>query len=1528
MFRYRRYRAFLVFAVIAVLALYKFSDSSATWRDAASRAAGLKDSVEEALHKDTNPRPAVAHETKSLKLDVPAASTLQPLQTPPPVKKPASSPAPSLAITKQPIKPSIPSPHPPRPYGNPVAITDNDMDVSSSAEVIHWTKLPEHFPVPSESLIRLPSGTPKKIPKIQAVFKPEDAAAKLDRKTKLEKIRSVAKKSWDGYKAYAWLHDELRPQSGTFRDPFAQWGATLVDALDTLWIMGLKDEFEEAVKAVNKIDFTTTVRADIPLFETTIRYLGGLLAAYDLSDKKYKNLLDKAVELAEVLISAFDTPNRMPQMYYYWRPDFASQKHRASQRVVLAEIGSLSMEFTRLAQLTGEHKYYDAIARITDNLEEFQKKTPLPGMWPVYLDASGCGRRYLDTPPAQEPLRAPEGYLNVDPSEDPQLASPAPSEMLSPEGHEYIPLKLPDPILLTSDGGPNQGKEKKPLVPASSGKASIEDSGSNSVLKRRQLDVNRPNPSREAQGSDVITSTSSPTAAMPTPPECVPQGFVSTGSGRDEFTLGGMSDSTYEYLSKQYLLLGGQVEKYRTMYEQSMDVVKKHLLFRPMLPKEENILFSGKLEVPAMGSDNIAGDLTAENAHLTCFAGGMFGMGAKIFNRPEDLEVAKKLTEGCIWSYGMTATGIMPESFEVAPCEDVKECTWNETTYWEYIDPRHESRIHNYEHQREVYKSQLASASSWYAAKLAAMTAPPIASAATAADAEATSTLIYADTLDRRQLAELVDDAEIAHMPSSAGILQQNRDSVMGGEPEEGEGPPIKVQSTLDIPELAQQPTATLPDFPYVYSPAPVMSHKEYVQNRIKEDRLPKGVTRIGARNYILRPEAIESVWYMYRITGSSHWREAGWRMFLAIDQHTTTEFGNSAIDDVTKTAPELNDEMESFWLAETLKYFYLLFADEDVISLDDWALWQEKLRVLQDALAICDEADLPDVEQRRQSLYFDVAGIWRRLGQYSRAEETLKPLAVLPGATSAFKASVLGELGVMARHNSRFADAKDLFREQGRLASEDLPSIDADAEICRAVGNEGMSLYNLWQQTKPQDDDLLDEAIEKVQDRINRARDLQQRLRIEAPQSKYTAMAQTWETIGLDRLSLCLIAAGQTNEALRVAEESQRVQAREDPTVAAFSRFFYGNALWHNNKREAALQQWNSPPGVCSSPIALCKEPGADHNAYLTLMAGADVNFDSYDEQGFSALDHAVLSGSPDAWMAISIVENALRQYLRRNISEAYPNYSQEAIEKAVDEEVLVRRRQAELRRQYRSLLQEHIRPKLRKRSDNTFQKLREIYSKKLSQDNEARRMFSNFHYVKYIDFKAHGKLPISTAGLTKQLNDKVTEPNSTAQDNFIIFLSYRWIGDNVPDDENGTQWRRMISAADDFLSENPNVGAENLGLWLDYACVNQENAQEKERGIDALPLAVTQCNAMISLVDNTYYERAWCAVEVMLMRALCKSYNLHQWWEHADGRLRKGDLERTFDAANLKLTKESLDRPKIDFLIRQSKLLGRDQA
>jgi mannosyl-oligosaccharide alpha-1,2-mannosidase len=77
----------------------------------------------------------------------------------------------------------------------------------------------------------------------------------------------------------------------------------------------------------------------------------------------------------------------------------------------------------------------------------------------------------------------------------------------------------------------------------------------------------------------------------------------------------------------------------------------------------------------------------------------------------------------------------------------------------------------------------------------------------------------------------------------------------------------------------------------------------------------------------------------MYRITGDPSWQEKGWKMFEAVIAATQTSIGHSAINDVSATKIAFDDNMESFWLAETLKYFYLLFTTPDVISLDEWVL-------------------------------------------------------------------------------------------------------------------------------------------------------------------------------------------------------------------------------------------------------------------------------------------------------------------------------------------------------------------------------------------------------------------------------------------------------------------------------------------------------------------------------------------------------------------------------------------------------------
>jgi mannosyl-oligosaccharide alpha-1,2-mannosidase len=61
--------------------------------------------------------------------------------------------------------------------------------------------------------------------------------------------------------------------------------------------------------------------------------------------------------------------------------------------------------------------------------------------------------------------------------------------------------------------------------------------------------------------------------------------------------------------------------------------------------------------------------------------------------------------------------------------------------------------------------------------------------------------------------------------------------------------------------------------------------------------------------------------------------------MVSAVLKHTRSPLAHAAIDDVTKTHPQPRDSMESFWLAETLKYAYLMFDEEEKWSLDDWIL-------------------------------------------------------------------------------------------------------------------------------------------------------------------------------------------------------------------------------------------------------------------------------------------------------------------------------------------------------------------------------------------------------------------------------------------------------------------------------------------------------------------------------------------------------------------------------------------------------------
>ena len=87
-----------------------------------------------------------------------------------------------------------------------------------------------------------------------------------------------------------------------------------------------------------------------------------------------------------MLYAAFDTPNRMPVTRWDWKNAALGGEQEADVYSLLAEVGSLTLEFTRLSQLTGDHKWYDAVARVTNVLQQWQNHTKIPGLWPQMLD--------------------------------------------------------------------------------------------------------------------------------------------------------------------------------------------------------------------------------------------------------------------------------------------------------------------------------------------------------------------------------------------------------------------------------------------------------------------------------------------------------------------------------------------------------------------------------------------------------------------------------------------------------------------------------------------------------------------------------------------------------------------------------------------------------------------------------------------------------------------------------------------------------------------------------------------------------------------------------------------------------------------------------------------------------------------------------------------------------------------------------------------------------------------------------------
>lgn len=178
----------------------------------------------------------------------------------------------------------------------------------------------------------------------------------VNKKALAEKVRAEFMHAWSGYKKYAWGHDDLKPLSKSYKDWYAEpLLMTPVDSLDTLILMGFKDEAESTRKyIVQNLKFDKDIY--VQNFEITIRLLGGLLSAYQMSGDK--QLLNLAEDLGNRLLPVFDSPTGLPYKYV----NIKTGKTRG-EITNPAETGTLLIEFGTLAKLTKNPVYYDKAKR-------------------------------------------------------------------------------------------------------------------------------------------------------------------------------------------------------------------------------------------------------------------------------------------------------------------------------------------------------------------------------------------------------------------------------------------------------------------------------------------------------------------------------------------------------------------------------------------------------------------------------------------------------------------------------------------------------------------------------------------------------------------------------------------------------------------------------------------------------------------------------------------------------------------------------------------------------------------------------------------------------------------------------------------------------------------------------------------------------------------------------------------------------------------------------------------------------------
>uniref|UniRef100_A0AAR5P443 alpha-1,2-Mannosidase n=1 Tax=Dendroctonus ponderosae TaxID=77166 RepID=A0AAR5P443_DENPD len=200
------------------------------------------------------------------------------------------------------------------------------------------------------------------------------------------KVKEMMKHAWDSYVKYAWGKNELKPVSkkehtGSIfgSQPL---GASILDSMDTLYMMGMHDEFKQAKDWISTEFHIDNVVADVSVFETNIRFIGGLLTCYALTGEVL--FRDKAQQIADKLLPAFNTPTGIPNALVNFKSGSSKNYEWASgSSSILSEFGTLHLEFSYLSDMTGKSIYRNKVNKIRQVLNTIEKPN---GLYPNYLN--------------------------------------------------------------------------------------------------------------------------------------------------------------------------------------------------------------------------------------------------------------------------------------------------------------------------------------------------------------------------------------------------------------------------------------------------------------------------------------------------------------------------------------------------------------------------------------------------------------------------------------------------------------------------------------------------------------------------------------------------------------------------------------------------------------------------------------------------------------------------------------------------------------------------------------------------------------------------------------------------------------------------------------------------------------------------------------------------------------------------------------------------------------------------------------